>query len=81
MNNTSFVSRAGRWALTAWAACLILSPAAQAATSTGEAIVAARTGQTTVRVFTGPVHEGRTTVKDLFEGASVGENSRVMTGK
>ncbi len=77
MSNTSIVFRAGRLAL---AGCL-LSWTAQAAKPTGEAIVAAMTGRAQARVFTAPVHEGRTELMDLFEGASVGENVRVITGK
>ena len=78
MNNTSIVFRTGRLAC---AAGWLWAVSAQALPATGEAIVAARTGQATARVFTGPVHEGRTTVKDLFEGAALGENSRLMTGQ
>jgi len=59
----------------------LLSVSVQAAPSTGEALIVAQTGKATVRMFTGPVHEGRTTVKNLFEGASLGESSRIMTGK
>ena len=80
MNNTSIVFRAGRLAFSALAGCLLSLPA-QAAKPTGEAIVAAMTGQAQARVFTAPIHEGRTELKDLFEGASIGENVRVITGK
>ncbi len=80
MDNTSIVFRAGRLAAAALASCgWALS--APAVPPTGEAVVAAMAGNAQVRVFTAPIHEGRTEVKDLFEGASVGENSRVMTGK
>ena len=81
MSNTSIVFRPGRLALAGllaggfWAAPVLARPPA------GEAVVAAMTGQASARVFTGPVHEGRTEVRDLFEGAAVGENTRVMTGR
>ena len=79
MSNTSIVFRAGRPAVAALAGWLgVLS--APAAPETGEAVVAAMTGQAQVRVFTAPVHEGRTELRDLFEGASMGENVRVSTG-
>ena len=77
MNKTSIVFQAGCAAMM-W---LAGSAPVLAALPTGEAVVAAMTGQAQVRVFTGPVHEGRTEVKDLFEGASVGETSRIMTGR
>jgi len=80
MNNTSPVFRVLRWAAVLLAGGVGI-PAAHAAPNTGEAIVAAMTGQAEARIFTGPVHEGRTEVKKLFEGASIGENSRVMTGR
>ena len=79
MNNTSIVFRAGWLAFSALAGCLLSLPA-QAAKPTGEAVVAAMTGRAQARVFTAPIHEGRTELKDLFEGASVGENVRVTTG-
>lgn len=79
MNKTNPVLWLARWSavamMLAWA-----GPAA-GALPTGEAVVASMTGKATVRVFTGPVHEGATTVRDLFEGAAVGEHSRVMTGR
>ena len=81
MSNTSIVFRSGRLALAGllvgefWAAPVLARPPA------GEAVVAAMTGKASARVFTGPVHEGRTEVRDLFEGAAVGENTRVMTGR
>ncbi|HQF19773.1 MAG TPA: FecR domain-containing protein [Kiritimatiellia bacterium] len=56
-------------------------PAAPAAPASGEAIVAAMTGHAEARVFTAPVHEGRTDLRQLFEGAALHENSRVITGK
>ena len=80
MNNTSIVFRAGWLAFSALAGCLLSLPA-QAAKPTGEAVVAAMTGQVQARVYTAPIHEGRTELKDLFEGASIGENVRVTTGK
>ena len=48
---------------------------------TGEAIVVAKTGSAEARVYTGPVHEGQTKTIELFDGAAVGETSRIMTGK
>ena len=81
MNNTSFVLRVGRLAIAVGVAGWLWALPVRAAMETGEAIVAAMTGNAEVRVFTGPVHEGRTEVRDLFEGAAVGENSRIMTGK
>ena len=80
MNNTSIVFRAGRLTFLALASCWLSVPA-QAAKPTGEAVVAAMTGKAQVRVYSAPVHEGKTELKDLFEGASVGENVRVSTGK
>jgi hypothetical protein len=83
MSNASILSkrvRRGIWAAVAGAA-LVQCGAAWAMPRTGEAVVAAQTGQASVRVLTGPVHEGRTEKRDLFEGAAVGESSRVMTGK
>lgn len=65
-------------------ALLILMTAAlcaQSAPRTGEAVVAARVGKVEARVFTGTVHEGRTERKKLSEGESIGESTRVMTGK
>jgi len=59
----------------------MLSLSVQAASRTGEAVIVAQTGKASARVFTGPVHEGKTTVKKLFEGASLSEGSRIMTGK
>ena len=47
----------------------------------GEAIVAARVGKIQARVFVGPVHEGNTELKDLSEGMSIGETSRIVSGK
>lgn len=58
---------------------LVLAGTGLAALPTGEAVVAARTGRASVRVFSGPVHEGRKKVRELFEGSSFGENTRVMT--
>jgi hypothetical protein len=81
MNNTSIVFRTGRLAVAAGVAGWLLAQSAPAATDTGEAVVVARTGQAEARVFTGPVHEGRTETKELIEGSSVGETSHVMTGK
>jgi hypothetical protein len=81
MNNTSIVLRMERLILMAGVVGWLLVLPVRAAMDTGEAIVAAMTGKATVRVFTGPVHEGRKEVRDLFEGAAVGENSRVMTGQ
>ena len=80
MNNTSIVFQAGRLAILALAGGLLTLPA-QAAKPTGESVVAAMTGPAQVRVFSGPDHEGKTELQDLFEGASVGENVRISTGK
>ena len=79
MNKTNNVFRVARWV--AVGAALAWAGGAQGARPTGESVVAAMTGQAQVRVFSGPVHEGKTDLKDLFEGAAVGENSRVITGK
>jgi len=68
-------------ALIAGVAWGMLSISAQAASRTGEAVIVAQTGKASARVFTGPVHEGKTIVKELFEGASLSEGSRIMTGK
>jgi FecR protein len=81
MRNRKFGMKHCRTAALAGLAGCLLSGSALAAGQTGEALIVAQTGKATVRVFTGPVHEGRTTVKDLFEGASLGESSRIMTGK
>ena len=81
MNNTSTVLRALRAFLVAGAAGSCWSAAALAMPATGEAVVAAMAGTAQARVFTAPVHEGRTDLIDLFEGAAVSENSRVITGK
>ena len=80
MNNTSIVFRAARLVAVAFAAGFGVGSAA-AAENAGEAIVAAMTGTAQVRVFTAPVHEGRSELRDLFEGAAMGENVRVTTGK
>ncbi len=74
MNKTSTVLRM------AGLAALVVCPV-WAAPRTGEAVVAVQTGRADARVFTGPVHEGRTHKIDLHEGAAVGETSRVMTGQ
>ena len=81
MSNTSIVFRSGRLALAGLLAGGFWVAPACAQPPAGEAVVAAMTGQATARIFTAPVHEGRTEVRDLFEGAAVGENSRVMTGR
>lgn len=81
MRNRKFGMKHCRTAALAGLAGCLLSGSIQAATQTGEALIVAQTGKASARVFTGPVHEGRTTVKDLFEGASLGESSRIMTGK
>lgn len=80
MNKTSIVFRAG-YAAVIWLTGGLWAMPVRAGLPTGEAVVAAMTGQAQARVFAGPVHEGRTEVKDLYEGASVGETSRIMTGK
>jgi hypothetical protein len=81
MSKTRIVFGASRLAAVAGAAGLFFSGTALAVSRTGEAIVAAMTGTAEARVFTGPVHEGRTEKRNLFEGAALGENSRIMTGK
>jgi hypothetical protein len=52
-----------------------------AVSQAGEAVVVSHVGLLQARVFTGAVHDGRTDVRELSDGSSVGENSRVMTGK
>lgn len=79
MNKTNIVFRAARWA--AVGAALAWAGGAQGARPTGESVVAAMTGQAQVRVLSGPVHEGKTDLKDLFEGAAMGEGAVVQTGK
>lgn len=77
MNKTSPVLKR---ALAAGLAVLVAGPV-WAAPRTGESVVAVQTGGAEARVFTGPVHEGRTQKIRLSEGASLGETSRVMTGR
>ncbi len=77
MNKTSPVLKK---AVAAGLAALVSIPV-WAAPRTGESIVAVQTGRAEARVFTGPVHEGRTQKRNLHEGASVGETSQVMTGR
>ena len=48
---------------------------------TGEAVVAALTGEVEARYFVGPVHEGRTERAPVFRGAAVGERTQVFTGR
>lgn len=79
MNKTNIVLRIARWAAV-WSA-LAGTGTAQEIKPTGEAVVAAMTGSAQARIFSGPVHEGKSELEDLFEGASVGENVRVITGK
>ena len=81
MSNTSIVFQRSLRVLAGILTGWFWTAAAQALPPTGEAVVAAMTGKATARVFTAPVHEGRTEVRDLFEGAAVSENTRVMTGK
>ena len=81
MNNTSTVLRALRAFLVAGTAGCCWSASAWAVSAVGEAVVVASTGQAQARVLTAPVHEGRTGLIDLFDGAAVGESSRVITGK
>lgn len=47
---------------------------------TGEAVVAALTGQVEARYFVGPVHEGRTEKVPVFRGAAVGMRTEITTG-
>jgi hypothetical protein len=56
-------------------------PAGARRAADGRVVVAAMTGQAQVRVLSGPVHEGKTDLKDLFEGAAMGEGAIVQTGK
>ncbi len=79
MNKTNIVFRIVRRA--AVGAALVWAGGAQGARPTGESVVAAMTGQAQVRVLSGPVHEGKTDLKDLFEGAAMGEGAIVQTGK
>ena len=81
MSNTSIVFRTGRLAAAGILSGWLWAAPALALPPGGEAVVAAMTGKASARVFTGPVHEGRTTERDLFEGAAVGESTRVMTGR
>ena len=81
MNNTSIVLRSMRSILLAGLAGCCWSTSVLAMPATGEAVVAAMAGQAQARVLTAPVHEGRAELIDLFEGAAVSENSRVITGK
>lgn len=62
-------------------AWLAASGCVSAVPRSGEAIVAARVGKIQARVFTGPVHEGNTELKDLSEGMAIGETSRIISGK
>ena len=78
MNKTSRVF--GAAVLTVGLVAGLAGPA-QGALRTGEAVVAAVTGQAEARIYTAPVHEGRTDKRTLFEGAAVGEHSRIQTGK
>ena len=80
MGNTSIVLRMGRLAIIMLAVWGLARPA-RAEWATGEAVVAALSGQVQARVFTAPVHQGRTELRDLFEGATLGEQSRVVSGK
>lgn len=78
-NKTRPVFRRAGWAVAlGW---LVGALAGRAAPTSGEAVVAAMTGHAEGRVFTAPVHEGRTGLRPLFEGAALHENSRVLTGK
>jgi hypothetical protein len=52
-----------------------------AAPRSGEAVVVATAGKIQTRVLTGPVHEGRTEVLALSAGQSIGEASRIISGK
>ena len=54
---------------------------ASAAPRAGEAVVAAKVGSVETRVFTDTAHDGRTERRKLSEGSSVGEASRVISGK
>lgn len=80
MNKTSSVFKMAGTGAAALAAAGWLH-AAQAMRPTGEAVVAAMTGRAQVRVYTAPVHQGRTELRDLNEGMAVGEQTRVQTGR
>lgn len=58
-----------------------LDQGAAASNRTGEAVVAALTGQVEARYFIGSVHDGRTEKVAVFEGASVGERTQLTTGR
>jgi len=62
-------------------ALLVLPVTAAAAPQSGEAMVVAHAGSVRARYPVGPVHEGRTESQDLFTGASVGERTRITTGR
>jgi hypothetical protein len=81
MNKSHIVYRSGRVAVVAGLAGWLWALSAGAAVQTGEAVVAAKSGKAVARVFTGPIHEGRSEERELFDGASVGETSQVQTGK
>lgn len=81
MNKTRMLSLPGRLVAVAMFVCWIAPVAAHADARTGEAVVAGMVGSAQARVFSGPVHEGRTELIDLSEGSTVGETSRLITGK
>ena len=62
-------------------AFVVMSVSAGAATRTGEAIIVAHAGSARARYPVGPVHEGRMESQELFTGASVGERTRITTGR
>lgn len=81
MNIAIVSGRTGRRILAAGIVAGFWSWTSGAAIQTGEAVVAAKSGDAVARVFTGPVHEGRSEERNLTDGAAVGETSRVRTGK
>ena len=52
-----------------------------AAPRSGEAVVVRKTGDLKARVFNGSIHEGRTRLTSISEGQSLGETSRLISGK
>ncbi len=80
MNNTRMLSLMARMSVVVLG-CSLMTGGAMAQVPTGEAVVAGKVGEAKARVFTGPVHEGKSSVKDIQEGDSVGETSRFTTGK
>lgn len=68
------------WRITV-AVFLLAAMRSEAAPRSGEAIVVAHMGQARARYPVETVHEGRRESRDLFTGASVGEMTRITTGR